>query len=138
MKRRRKLPEAPIPYIPMADLAFNLLIFFLVLAKSQQDTLPWAKASAPVVSQMISTKVVVTITKPDDKGERKVYLNGTETGVRNLADQLNLAFDNSPQDKRKVLLKIDKDAPAAIFEPVLEAASEAGAEVFHVLSEAQQ
>lgn len=137
MKLKRKVREAPIPYIPMADLAFNLLIFFLVLAKAQQDTQQWVKASSPGVSQVVATKVVVTITKPNEKGERKVYLNNDEVGVRELADRINAAFGDGPQEKRTVLLKVDKGAPAAIFEPVMEAISQAGAEVFHALNEAK-
>lgn len=137
MMLRRRIREAPIPYIPMADMAFNLLIFFLVLAKTQQDTLPWNKASAPDVKDVVSTKVTVTVTRPDEKGERRVYLNNREVGVRSLADEIAAAFGDTPPDKRVVLLKIDKDAPAAIFEPVMEAVSQAGAELFHALNQAR-
>ena len=130
MKLPRKSREVPLPYVPMADLAFNLLIFFLVLAKTQQDTLQWEKASSPGTTQMLSTKVVVAIDKTNT-----VYLNGSPIGTRDLAEDIVFLFGDSPPDKRTVVLKIHKDAPAALFEPVLEAVSKAGAEVFHVLDE---
>ena len=135
MKLKRKIREAPLPYVPMADLAFNLLIFFLVLAKSQQDTLTWEKASSPGTSEMLSTKLVVTITKGTTEQESKIYLNGAPIGTRDLSTDLEYLLGDSPPDKRKVLLKIDKNAPPALYKPVLEAVSKAGAEVFHVLDE---
>jgi len=128
MKLKRKSRDTSMPYVPMADMAFNLLIFFLVLAKAQQDTQAWEKAKSPGTTEILSTKVVVTVDR-----ENKVYLNGAEIGTRGLTDEINYLFGNGTTEKRTVLLKIHKDAPAAIFEPVLEAVSLAGADVFHVL-----
>ena len=56
-------------------------------------------------------------------------------GVAQLKDACEKELKDAPAGKRTVLLKIDKQTPASYFEPVVEAVSQAGGEIMHVLEE---
>lgn len=132
MKFARRKTEVTPPYVSMADIAFNLVLFFLILAKTQDDShLQWEAAKAEQTKQVADAKVSITVDK-----DNKMYLNGQETGVRDLAAGIStLIGDNPDAPNRVVLLKIHKDTLAATFEPIMEAVSQTGCEVYHVLDE---
>jgi biopolymer transport protein ExbD len=128
--RRRKI-EVGIPYLPMADIAFNLVLFFIMLAKTQDDSnLQWTPAHASRLENIREATVTVTVDR-----DQKVYFNGTQVGNDQLTGEVSQALGNRPAGKRAVLLKIHDQAAAATFEPIIEAVSQAGGEVFHVLEE---
>jgi biopolymer transport protein ExbD len=52
-----------------------------------------------------------------------------------LGPKIQELLGNEEQGKRTVLLKIHKDTQAAIFEPIIEAVSQAGGDLVHVLAE---
>lgn len=115
----------------MGDIAFNLLIFFVILARAQDDShLKWQPASTPKVEAVknVGVSVVIDI-------DSKLYLNGQEIGESQLADAISKHLGNSPPGHRTVLLKVDRNATALRFEPVIEAVSEAGGDLVHVLEE---
>lgn len=115
----------------MGDIAFNLLIFFVILARAQDDShLQWEPASAPEVEKAGFSKVSVVI-----DNENKLYLNGQEIGVGSLADAIESELENAGPDDRTVLLKVHKEVVAQRFEPVIEAISEAGGTLVHIVEE---
>ena len=60
----------------MGDIAFNLLIFFVILARAQDDShLQWTPAEAKNLQQAGNSIVSVLIDT-----ENKLYLNGQEIG----------------------------------------------------------
>jgi hypothetical protein len=72
------------------------------------------------------------------------YLNGVRINPDMISDALYKPdappgqrglLGDQPPGQRTVLLKIDKDTPASMFEPVIEAVSRAGGELHHVLEE---
>jgi biopolymer transport protein ExbD len=131
MKIRRTKTEAGIPYLPMADIAFNLVLFFIMMAKTQDDSkLGVTFASVPETVNVAESRVRVAV---DNRG--KVFINGTEVSVRQLAEVIERMLAGEPAGKRTVLLKVHRDTLAATFEPIIEAVSEAGGEVFHVVQE---
>jgi biopolymer transport protein ExbD len=130
MKLQRRAQDAPLPYVPLADLVFNLVLYFVILAKSQQDDVLWERAPSPGTREVAGSRVSVTVDT-----DNKIYLNGRQVGVRDIAGQLGTLLGESPSDKRVVLLKIHKETLAATFEPILEAVSQAGGEVVHVLQD---
>ncbi len=128
--KRRKLEVTP-PYVSMADIAFNLVLFFLILAKTQEDAkFQWVPAKSAEVKEVAKTRLVVMVDNTN-----KVYLNAQEVSVRELAERLAAELGNDPAEPRVVLLKIHKDTLAATFEPIMEAVSQTGCEVYHVLEE---
>ena len=58
MKIPRRKHKADVPSVAMGDIAFNLLIFFVILAKAQDDShLNWTPASTAKVESAGVTRV---------------------------------------------------------------------------------
>ena len=131
MKIQRKTCRAEVPALAMGDIAFNLLIFFVILAQAQDDSfLNWQPAKAANLENAGPARVSVLIDTED-----RLYLNGQEIGVGQLADRIRSALGNAPPGERNVLLKVDRETTAIRFEPVIEAISEAGGDMVHILEE---
>lgn len=127
---RRKL-RVEVPTVAMGDIAFNLLVFFVILARAQDDShLQWEAAKTAKVENVGQASVSVTVDR-----ENRLYLNGRRIGERDLAPNIEKLLGDAPVGKRVVLLKIHKETLAATFEPILEAVSQAGGELVHVLEE---
>ena len=134
MKIQRKTSRAEVPALAMGDIAFNLLIFFVILARAQDDSfLNWQPASARNVESAGHAKVSVLI---DSEG--RLYFNGQEIGIARLADRIRETLGDAPPGERNVLLKIDRQTQALRFEPVIEAVSEAGGDLVHILEEQRE
>jgi biopolymer transport protein ExbD len=123
--------KADVPSVAMGDIAFNLLIFFVILARAQDDShLQWQPAQAAELQSSGSSKVSVLIDK-----DNKLYLNGRPLGQMQLASEIEKLLGDLPAGQRIVLLKVHKDATAMYYEPVIESISEAGGDLVHVLDE---
>ena len=115
----------------MGDIAFNLLIFFVILARATDDShLQWTPAQAENLQTAGHSAVSVLIDK-----DNKLYLNGQQVGIAELSGHIETALGNSPQGERTVLLKVHSDTLAQRFEPVIEAVSEAGGDLVHIVEE---
>jgi biopolymer transport protein ExbD len=115
----------------MGDIAFNLLVFFVILARAQDDShLKWQAAATPKVEAVRQAKVSIVVDV-----NNKLYLNGREISEQNLAQAVEDQLGEAPSGERTVLLKIHNQSQALRFEPILEAVSEAGGEIVHVLEE---
>lgn len=129
MKIARRTLNVGIPTFAMGDIVFNLLIFFVILAKATDDShVKWTPAETEKLESVGNRQASVAVDK-----DNKVYLDGRQVGLRDLAGGLEEALGNAPPGKRIVLLKIHNETLAATFEPIMEAVSEAGGEVVHVL-----
>ena len=129
MKIRRRTAQATVPSMAMGDIAFNLLIFFVILARAQDDShVNWQPAKTKVLENAGHSKVSIVIDKEND-----IYLNGKQVGVAQLAPAIEETLADTPAGERGVLLKVDKDSTALHFEPVIEAISEAGGDLVHIL-----
>ena len=131
MKLSRKKYEANVPSMAMGDIAFLLLIFFVILARVQDDShIQWEPARIAELDQAKNSKASVAI-----DADNKTYLNGREIGVANLAASLSEILGDAEAGHRMVLLKVHKDATATYFEPVIEAISEAGGDLLQEVHE---
>jgi biopolymer transport protein ExbD len=131
MKLTRREMKATVPSMAMGDIAFNLLIFFVILARAQDDShLQWQPAQAAELQSSGTSKVSVLIDR-----ENKLYLNGRQLGQAQLASEIEKLLGDLPAGERIVLLKVHKDATAMYYEPVIESISEAGGDLVHVLDE---
>ena len=129
MKIPKRSFEASVPSMAMGDIAFLLLIFFVILARAQDDShLQWEPAAYDDLEQAKNYKASVVI-----DADKKTYLNGRPISQAQLADSLTDLLGNAEASKRTVLLKVHKDATAIHFEPVIEAVSKSGGEIHHVL-----
>ncbi len=115
----------------MGDIAFNLLIFFVILARATDDShLQWTAAEAKNLQSAGHSVVSVLI---DNKN--KLYLNGQQIGIAQLSGQIDALLEGKSAGKRTVLMKIHNEALAQRFEPVIEAISEVGGELVHIVEE---
>ena len=131
MKIPKRRFEASVPSMAMGDIAFLLLIFFVILAKAQDDShLRWEPAADEELEQAKNYKASVVI---DVKN--KTYLNGRPIAQTQLEGALGELLGDAEPSKRTVLLKVHKDATVLQFEPVIEAVSKSGGEIHHVLEQ---
>lgn len=113
----------------MGDIAFLLLIFFVILARAVDDShLQWKPATAVEVEATGGTRASVVI-----DADSRLFLNGRETKPDQLSKALEDLLGATEPGKRTVLLKVDREAKAKYFEPAIEAISVAGGDLIHVL-----
>lgn len=116
----------------MGDIAFLLLIFIVLLARARDDShLVWQPTTGTELVKPANQNASVVIDK-----QNITYLNGRPTQSENLATELSSLLGDLPPGSRTVLLKVHKDVIAEHFEPAIEAVSEAGGELHHVLEPA--
>jgi biopolymer transport protein ExbD len=120
-KRRR---EMSVPTASMGDIAFLLTIFFILASNfAKESGIKYEQARAKEVASLKESKVSVVV---DENGH--IYLQGKrlndakalEWGVSAL-----ISHAKTPEAKM-VMLKCDRKLDRTIFEPVLEAISNAG------------
>lgn len=129
MKIQRKKITASVPSFAMGDIAFLLLIFFVILARAQDDShVQWQPAQLKDVEMVAAPLASVTI----DTG-LKTYLDGKEIAPSELAAALTAVLADAPAGQRNVFLKVHREAKATHFEPVIAAISEAGGDLTHIL-----
>ena len=113
----------------MGDIAFNLLIFFVILARANDDShLHWNPAQARNTESAGHSVVSVLV-----DSENKLYLNGRQIGIASLAASIENLLGDRPPGERIVLLKVHSETHAQRFEPVIEAVSEAGGDLVHIV-----
>lgn len=131
MKIARRTLRVELPNTAMGDIAFNLLIFFVILARAQDDShLHWNPANAEKLESAGNSVVSVLV-----DSDNKLYLNGSEIGISQLSSRIEELLGKMPAGKRTVLLKVHQETLAQRFEPILEAISEAGGDLVHILEE---
>lgn len=129
MKLPRKKLTASVPTFAMGDIGFLLLIFFVILARAQDDShIQWQPARLNNIEMAPAPLASVVI----DTGS-KIYLDGKEISAEELALKLSTVLGDAPAGRRHVFLKVDREAKAAVFEPVIAAVSEAGGDLIHIL-----
>ena len=115
----------------MGDIAFILLIFFVILARAADDShLQWEPAEINDVEATGGSVASVVI-----DAEKKLYLNGQSISIDSLPESLENQLGNLAAGNRQVLLKVDRETPADVFEQVIEAISIAGGDLIHVLNQ---
>jgi biopolymer transport protein ExbD len=133
MKLPRKKLTASVPSFAMGDIGFLLLIFFVILARAQDDShVRWQPAKLKEVEIVASPLASVTI----DTGFKN-YLDGKEISTDALPAALSQILGDTPSGKRYVFLKVHKEAKALHFEPIIAAISEAGGDLVHILEPEQ-
>ncbi|MBL48273.1 MAG: biopolymer transporter ExbD [Roseibacillus sp.] len=129
MRLPRRRMTASVPSFAMGDIGFLLLIFFVILARVQDDShVQWDPAilrdldgaGAPLANVAIDSAY-------------RTYLNGEEIRNDLLAPRLNAILGKTPVGRRNIFLKVHREAQAQHFEPVIQAIGEAGGDLVHIL-----
>ena len=115
----------------MGDIAFLLLIFFIILAKAVDDShVVWTPAKIDATKNAGSPLASVAIDV-----DHQAFLNGQKIEPANLSEQLKAILEGVPEGKRTVFLKVHHEAPASTFQPVIEAISVVGGNLVHIVEE---
>jgi len=123
--QRKKRRPVPVPVASMGDIAFLLIIFFLVCSEVSKE--PEVELTSPRSSHVEKVEATVAARVAVD-ATGQIYLDGqrvnsakdVEWGVR--AMLANTVAD----DQRHVQFKCDAALPKETFEPVLQAIAEGG------------
>jgi biopolymer transport protein ExbD len=140
MKRppqRKKRRSVPVPVASMGDIAFLLIIFFLVCSETSKDRSD-LEVTPPVSEHVRKNKLPVVARVTIDKtgtiyfdGDRIDNAKDVEWGVRSLLTR------TVSDDQRHVQFKCDATLPKESFEPVLQAIAAAGGIIEAVGEEAE-
>ncbi len=120
--KRRLKPVATVDLIPMIDVIFQLVIFFMVsstfiLTPGIPLELPDSTSAEPVVL----TKLIVTMISEDE-----LYLNEERTSVADLYDLINSLPEKSVEDIQSVIVEGDRRASYSLMVNVLDILRESG------------
>lgn len=124
--QRSKRRTVPVPIASMGDIAFLLIIFFLIcseVAKDKTDlqvTLPLSEYVEKLEASVVARVAL------DEAGE--IYFDGVRVdGAKDVEWGVRALLTNTvSDDQRHVQFKCDSALPKEIFEPVLKAIAEAG------------
>ena len=128
MKRyrdKKKRRHIPVPLASMGDIAFLLIIFFMLLSEFAKDK--DLDLDSPISAQVQKPQFPIAVRVAIDK-QGRFYLDGQqvenakdiEWGVRALLDK------TVTDDQRRVEFKCDKSLTFKEFDPVIKAIVEAG------------
>ena len=125
MKLERKIKPAPIvPMASMSDIAFLLIIFFMVSTTFIREAGIRVTPPRTREAEELRKKSAGTITI-DEEG--KAYLDGTLFSVTRLPEELERRFQQRNLKERTVVLKCDKEVRSSVYLPVIEQISQVGA-----------
>ena len=128
MKRyrdKKKRRNVPVPIASMGDIAFLLIIFFMLLSEFAKDK--DLELESPVSEQVQKAEATMAVRVAIDKNS-EIYLDGQrvdsakdiEWGVRALL--ANAVTD----DQRHVEFKCDQSLTHSVYGPVIKAIAEGG------------
>ena len=120
MKFQRRLkPQATVDLVPMIDVVFQLVVFFMVsttfiVTPGIGLTFPSSTTAEPVVM----SKIVVTV-----KSREELYLNKERLDLPALGErlrQISEVFSEDPEVERTIILEGDREIPYSLMIEVLD------------------
>lgn len=123
MKRRRHRKSAIIvPVASMGDIAFLLIIFFMVCSRMAQQSIDVESPMAPSLEELKEPRITVTL-----DADGIVYFQGAEESVANIEYRVRALVEGkkNPED-RLVTFRCDRTVIRTVFEPVIESIARGG------------
>jgi biopolymer transport protein ExbD len=117
--RRKKRTKAIVPLTSMGDIAFLLIIFF-ILASIPKGDVKLTQPEAEDLGELAKSKVTVIM---DEEGQ--CYFQRDPVATEALTGLLKNHFETSDKN-RNVIVEIDRNLPYEVFKDVYSAVSEAG------------
>jgi len=114
--RRRLKPQVNVNLVPMIDVVFQLVIFFMVsstfiLTPGITIIFPSSTTAEPVAM----SKIVVTVVSREE-----VYLNKEKYGIRELDEKLSSITEEERSDIKTVVLEGDRGISYSLLIEVLD------------------
>ncbi len=129
--RRRTVKRARIEIIPMIDVIFFLLVFFMVssLAMTKINSMPVALPKTSSSPEALKQDIILTIKK-----DGAVFLNKTPVTLESLGSQLAYEMHHDTQDI--VVVNADEGTNYGLVVKVMDAARQIGVRKFALATEA--
>ena len=121
---RRKKMAITVPTTSMGDIAFLLIIFFMVCSNfAKENRIKYKSPDALDVDKVKNTKISIVV---DEKSE--IYYNGKLMDSARTVETMVDAYvrETTTDEERMVMFKCDHLVEKRVFEPVLEAITRAG------------
>ncbi len=120
--KRRLKPIASVELVPMIDVIFQLVVFFMV--SSTFIITPGIKLNLPdsvTAEPVVLSKIIITLVSPD-----KIYLNKEKGDLASLEKKLHNLAKTSDKTKRTVVIQGDKSVTYSLMVRVLDILRENG------------
>jgi biopolymer transport protein ExbD len=130
--RQRPAKRARIEIIPMIDVIFFLLVFFMVssLAMTRINSMPVSLPKTSAAPEALKQNIILTIKK-----DGSIYLNKAPTNLEALGNQLAYEMHDRPQDV--VVVNADQVTPYGLVVKVMDQARKIGVRKFALATEAE-
>jgi biopolymer transport protein ExbD len=130
--RQRPSRKARIEIIPMIDVIFFLLVFFMVssLAMTKINSLPVNLPKTSTSPESLKQNIILTVKK-----EGAIYINKAPATLETLGTQLSYEMKDHPQDV--VVVNADEGANYGLVVRVMDRARQIGVRKFALATEAQ-
>jgi biopolymer transport protein ExbD len=131
--RQRPIKRARIEIIPMIDVIFFLLVFFMVssLAMTKINSMPVALPKTAANAEAIKQDIIITIKK-----DGTIFLNKTPVVLASLGQSLAYEMHDNPQDV--VVVNADQGVNYGIVVGAMDAARQIGVRKFALATEASK
>lgn len=121
--RRRKKPNLVLPLSSMGDIAFLLIIFFMLASNFMKtNKVELDRPGSPDLEQQEPPKSTVLMDK-----DGKIWYEGAQVQTHEVTDALKTLAENNHD--YAVHVSIDKALTRKDFMPLIEAVSESGAKL---------
>jgi biopolymer transport protein ExbD len=126
MKFRRRLsPDAGVNFVPMIDVVFQLIIYFMVATTlSITPGIPVALPESTSSEQVAMTKLVVTVVSRNE-----IYVNRDRYTLATLEGALSRANVKQQAEAKGVVIEGDADVSYALMVGVLDVLRTSGYKV---------
>ena len=124
-RKKKKRRTSSVPVASMGDIAFLLIIFFLVASEFNKDRKVPMQLPKSVEAKQIKAKIVARV---DIDSEGQIYLDGKPViDAREVGVGLDILLQGTVSDvQRNVRFRCDEAQPKDVYGPVLQAIAEAG------------
>jgi len=126
-RRRKRRKMIPVPVASMGDIAFLLIIFFMVCSRFAKDPGVNIEAATTIeVTKLDDYPIVVLIDQ-----EAQIYFQGEQIGsAGQLEEEIARSVEGKTEEKsRTVLFRCDRSIYKRVFGPVIEAIAKGGGRI---------
>jgi len=123
-RRRIRRPNIAVPVASMGDIAFLLIIFFILCSNTTKKA---GKELQPPISPDLKELPKPRLYVAVDNQERLSFQGRSIGSAREIESELSRLIDpNGAVDARTVIFECDKGVRKEVFEPILEAIAKGG------------
>jgi biopolymer transport protein ExbD len=131
--RQRTVKRARIEIIPMIDVIFFLLVFFMIssLAMTKINSMPVSLPKTSASAEAIKQNIILTIRKGGE-----IFINKAHTDLDTMGRQLAYEMKDNPQDT--VVVNADEGVDYGLVVKTMDRARQIGVRKFALATHAEK